>query len=225
MIEDTGMSYEPQTFAAPDGTEMVVLTAAEYARLKLLAEDGEDVAAAQNVLARIEAGEGTMPSEVLAMILDRDMSPLIAWRKYRGLSQAALARLAGLSQVWVSRIEAGGGYGSRETRRKLAEALEAPVWALEDEDSSEKEKAMPGANKGRKYWPLRDHLRSSGRPVVTMKFDDIAALVGSLPPSATDHRAYWGNHEGNSQAQGWMGAGYIAEPDIPRRLVTFRRVN
>jgi hypothetical protein len=36
----------------------------------------------------------------------------------------------------VSRIEAGGGYGSRETRRKLAEALQAPVWALEDEGSS-----------------------------------------------------------------------------------------
>jgi len=35
--------------------------------------------------------------------------------------------------VWVGRIEAGGGYGSRETRRKLVAALEAPVWALEEE--------------------------------------------------------------------------------------------
>jgi hypothetical protein len=34
----------------------------------------------------------------------------------------------------VSRIEAGGGYGSLETRRKLAAALEAPVWALEEEE-------------------------------------------------------------------------------------------
>ena len=127
------MSYEPQTFAAPDGTEMVVLTAAEYARLKLLAEDSEDVAAALAIEARIAAGEGTMSGEVLAMILDEELSPLAAWRRYRGLSQAALAKKTGLSQVWVSRIEAGGGYGSRETRRKLAEALEAPVWALEDE--------------------------------------------------------------------------------------------
>lgn len=127
------MSYEPQTFAAPDGTEMVVLTAAEYARLKRLAEDGEDGAEALAIAARIAGGEGTMPGEVLAMILDEGLPPLAAWRKFRGLSQAALARKAGLSQVWVSRIEAGGGYGSRETRRKLAEALEAPVWALEDE--------------------------------------------------------------------------------------------
>jgi hypothetical protein len=33
----------------------------------------------------------------------------------------------------MSRTEAGGGYGSRETQHKLAEALEAPVWALENE--------------------------------------------------------------------------------------------
>lgn len=31
--------------------------------------------------------------------------------------------------MWVSRIVAGGGYGSRRTRGKLAAALEAPVWA------------------------------------------------------------------------------------------------
>jgi ribosome-binding protein aMBF1 (putative translation factor) len=127
------MSYEPQTFRAPDGTEMVILSAGEYARLKLLAEDGEDVADAQKALARIAAGEGTMPGEVLDLILDEELTALAAWRRYRGMSQAALARKAGLSQVWISRIERGGGFGSRETRRKLAAALDAPVWALEDE--------------------------------------------------------------------------------------------
>jgi DNA-binding XRE family transcriptional regulator len=127
------MSYEPQTFAAPDGTEMVILPAREYARLKLLAEEGEDIGAAQKAMAAIEAGEGTMPAEVLAGILDEELTPLAAWRRYRGMTQAALARKAKLSQVWISRIERGGGYGSRETRRKLAEALEAPIWALDDD--------------------------------------------------------------------------------------------
>jgi len=127
------MSCEPQTFAAPDGTEMVILPAAEYARLKLLAEEGEDLADAQKALARIDAGEGTMPGAVLSMILEDNLHPIAAWRRYRGLSQAALAHRAKLSQVWISRIERGGGYGSRETRRKLAEALDALVWALEDE--------------------------------------------------------------------------------------------
>lgn len=127
------MTYQPQHFIAPDGTEMVVVKASDFERLSALAEDAEDVAEALAIEARIEAGEGTMPGEVLGMIIDSEMHPVAAWRRYRGLSQAALARLTGLSQVWISRIERGGGYGSRETRRKLAAALEAPLWALEDE--------------------------------------------------------------------------------------------
>jgi DNA-binding XRE family transcriptional regulator len=127
------MTYQPQRFTAPDGTEMVVLRAEDWERLRAYAQDEEDVREATAIMARIKAGEGTMPGEVLQLMLDGGMSPLAAWRRHRGLSQAALARKAGLSQVWVSRIEAGGGYGSRETRRKLAAALDAPVWALEDQ--------------------------------------------------------------------------------------------
>jgi DNA-binding XRE family transcriptional regulator len=133
MIEDFEMSYEPQTFSAPDGTEMVILPAAEFARLKLLAQEGADLTDAQNILARIESGEGSMPGEVLGLILDEGLHPIAAWRKHRHLSQAALAKKARLSQVWISRIERGGGYGSRDTRRKLAAALDAPAWALETE--------------------------------------------------------------------------------------------
>lgn len=86
------------------------------------------------IIARIAGGDGTMPAEVLALILDDNLSPVAAWRRYRGLSQAELAGRAGLSQVWISRIEAGGGHGSPATRRKLAKALEAPLWALEGEE-------------------------------------------------------------------------------------------
>lgn len=124
------MTYQPQHFTAPDGTEMVVLRAEDYARLQLLAEDGEDVAEALAIEARAKA-EGTVPGEVVKLMIESDLSPLGAWRRYRGLSQVALAKKSGLSQVWVGRIEAGGGYGSPATRRKLAVALDAPVWALE----------------------------------------------------------------------------------------------
>jgi DNA-binding XRE family transcriptional regulator len=127
------MTYEPQKFQAPDGTEMVVLRAADYERLVDLADEGEDVIEALKVRARIEAGEGTAPGDVVrAMIVD-GLHPIAAWRRYRGLSQAALARRSGLSQVWISRIERGGGHGSRDTRHKLATALDAPVWALEED--------------------------------------------------------------------------------------------
>lgn len=125
--------YEPQSFAAPDGTEMVILTADEYARLRKLAGEAEDSADARAIAAGILAGDGTMPAPVLAAILDDGVSPITAWRRYRGLSQAELAGRAGLSQVWISRIEAGGGHGTPATRRKLAKALDAPLWALESE--------------------------------------------------------------------------------------------
>jgi DNA-binding XRE family transcriptional regulator len=125
------MGYEPQRFTAPDGTEMVVMRAVDFERLRELAEDAEDVIVAQAVLKRIEAGEGTVPGEVVHSIIVDGLNPVAAWRRYRGISQAELARRAGLSQVWVSRIEAGGGHGTPATRRKLAKALEAPVWALE----------------------------------------------------------------------------------------------
>ena len=216
------MSYEPQTFSAPDGTEMVILRATEYERLKALAEEGKDIADANAVLARIKAGEGTMPGEVLDLILDEGLHPVAAWRRYRGLSQAALARKARLSQVWISRIERGGGYGSRATRQGLAEALDAPLWALEEESQS-KEPEAPESRKGRKYQPLREHLEVSGKSVIILNFAKVDALVGGLPASADRHREWWANHEGNSQAKGWMDAGYLAEPDPARRLVTFRR--
>lgn len=127
------MNYQPQRFTTPDGTEMVVLTATDYARLAALAEEEAELVDAREIAARIDAGEGTVPGEVVHLMIVDGMSPLAAWRRYRGLSQAALAKKAGLSQVWVGRIETGGGYGSRATRRKLAAALEAPVWALEEQ--------------------------------------------------------------------------------------------
>lgn len=125
------MKYEPQHFTAPDGTDMVVLTAEAFDELRALAEEGEEVADARAAHERVRAGEGTIPSAVLKLILEEELHPIAAWRRYRGLSQAKLAERSGLSQVWIGRIEAGGGYGSRETRRKLAEALHAPLWALE----------------------------------------------------------------------------------------------
>ena len=77
------MGQEPQSFDAPDGTKMVVLPAKDYARLLALAEDGLDVSVAKDQLDRLASGEGTMPAEVLGMILDEGVSAIAAWRKYR----------------------------------------------------------------------------------------------------------------------------------------------
>ena len=181
------MNVAVQRFMTPEGTEMVVLPAKDFDRLTALAADGEDVADARATLARIDAGEGTMPGEVLGAILDDGLHPIAAWRRYRGLSQAELARRTGLSQVWLSRIESGGGTGSAATRRKVAEALEAPVWTLEEDGDlreNEMHHAASSPGKGAKYAPLLAYLRMKDDSQVTMRYDDISKLVGGLPKSA-----------------------------------------
>lgn len=125
--------YQPQTFTTPDGTAMVVLPAVDFERLLAKADELGDLVEARAALGRLAAGEGTMPGPVLDAILDEGLTPLAAWRRFRGLTQVELARRAGLSQVWVGRIEAGSGYGSQKTRRALSTALDAPMWTLEDE--------------------------------------------------------------------------------------------
>jgi DNA-binding XRE family transcriptional regulator len=128
------MGYVPQKFVAPDGTEMVVLPAADFERLRLLAEESEDVLSVREQVKRLAAGEGTMPTQVLNLILDAGFSPLAAWRKYRGLSQIDLAKAAGCTQSALSQIESGARYGTPKLRKALAKALDAPLWTLDDED-------------------------------------------------------------------------------------------
>lgn len=127
------MGYEPQHFIAPDGTKMVVLTAAEFERLRDLADDAEDVVAARVQLERIRQGEQGVPGEVVAFMINDEMSPIAAWRRYRGMSQTNLAEKAGCSQVWLSKIESGAARGAAKLRRAIATALDAPLWSIEDD--------------------------------------------------------------------------------------------
>ena len=81
----------------------------------------------------------------------------------------------------------------------------------------------PAPSSRGKYLALCDFLRSCPQDKVSMTFARIEQLVGKLPKSASLHRAWWANHEGNAQAKGWMPARFLAEPDPPHRTVVFRR--
>ena len=70
---------------------------------------------------------------MLALLLDERLSPVAAWRRYRGLSQTKLAERAKLSQTMISGIERGARYGRPDVRRALATALDAPLWTLDEE--------------------------------------------------------------------------------------------
>lgn len=77
-----------------------------------------------------------------------------------------------------------------------------------------------------KYDPLRDHLKANGDPIVTMSFAAIARIVGGLPRSASEYRAWWSNDRAGKhhvQSRAWTKAGYLAEADLASQLVQFRR--
>jgi len=78
-----------------------------------------------------------------------------------------------------------------------------------------------------KYDPLRDYL--SRQPVtaanIAMSFEEIEALVGRLPDSARNQRAWWGN-DSKTHAEAWHTAGWhVCSMSQIRERVVFSRFN
>ena len=78
-----------------------------------------------------------------------------------------------------------------------------------------------------KYEPLTAHLSEETDNVWIASFEEIEAVLGfSLPPSALNHREWWGNQRGggHSQAKGWQEAGWrVWKVDLSGKRVEFRR--
>jgi hypothetical protein len=75
-----------------------------------------------------------------------------------------------------------------------------------------------------KYDPLHDFLTTRAGDAITLTFEQIDDLVGTLPPSARKYQLWWLNDDPSHQhCQSWGGAGYTAHPDLRSRRVMFRR--
>jgi DNA-binding XRE family transcriptional regulator len=110
-------------FTTPSGDDMVIVPAAEYARLVEAAEMAEDVAALDEFERKRAAGEEELvPAAVVDRLLDGE-NPLRVWREHRGLSGEALAARAGITQAFLSQIETGKREGSISTMKSIADAL------------------------------------------------------------------------------------------------------
>jgi transcriptional regulator with XRE-family HTH domain len=81
-------------------------------------------------LVRAAEGEGTM-ERVRAAVLPAPVGqgiaggahPIRAWRDFRGLNQAQLAGLAGISRAYLAQIEGGERTGTLEVTARIARAL------------------------------------------------------------------------------------------------------
>lgn len=116
----------PQIIKTPGGEELVVLPKADYeALLKAAEEVAEEAADLAIYDARKAEAAEPLPTE-LSLAMLRGESRLRALRKWRGLTQGALAERAGLTQGFLSDMESRRRTASGETVDRLATALDVP---------------------------------------------------------------------------------------------------
>lgn len=111
-----------QTIIKDGQPEYVVLPWAEYQLLLEALDDRLDAAALTDFAQRLTGGEETVPDAVVARLLAGE-NPIKVWREHRGLTQAALAHAAELTQSMVAMIERNDRRGTADTLSALARAL------------------------------------------------------------------------------------------------------
>ncbi|SHN74244.1 DUF7662 domain-containing protein [Cryptosporangium aurantiacum] len=77
-----------------------------------------------------------------------------------------------------------------------------------------------------KYDPLRRHLAAvpNDQQEIGLSLGEVEGLVGTLPPSARDYRAWWGNSGTSPQAAAWLAAGFVVDRvDLSGGRVAFVR--
>ena len=104
----------------PGGEKLAILPASEY-------EDLQDALAHATAMSGYRAGrdEGLSLEEVDALLAAP--TPLAFWRAKRGLTQAALAKVAETTQPHVADLESGKRGGSLEIMSRIAKALRIKV--------------------------------------------------------------------------------------------------
>lgn len=107
--------------------DTVTISRKEYDLLVNAREDLEDLRAYDHARAALDSGEDELVPAEYAKRLVAGESPLRIYRKFRGLTQQALADAAHVNRVQIADIEAGRNSGSVATVRKLADALRVAI--------------------------------------------------------------------------------------------------
>lgn len=130
----------------------------------------------------------------------------LRWRDYSEPDPARDVRFRYLAV----QVEAGS-----VPREALPQSSSSPVRANASPSSAGPTRA--------KYAALTRLLAEHRGDHVSLTFATIAEAVGGLPKSAYQYREWWSNHAANSQACGWLDAGFMVETlNIGRQSVTFR---
>ena len=116
--------------------EYAVVPMEEWLRICALAEDAEDIRAADGAVRELAAGyDETVSMDVVRQLLE-GAHPLAVWRQYRGMTQQELGEAAGIGKSYVSQIESGAKTGSVKCLHRIAEVLGVDVDDLIVNDDS-----------------------------------------------------------------------------------------
>ena len=75
------------------------------------------------ILGKSDDDNATVPHEVVALIFEKGLSPLAAWRSHLGHSQSDIASALNITQAGVAQIEKPESKPQKRTRVKYAAAL------------------------------------------------------------------------------------------------------
>ena len=108
--------------------EFAVLPLELYHRLLELAEDAEDIRAANDAMSELASGgDELVPADVARKLFQDEQHRLRVWREHRGMTQKQLESRSGVRQGYIAQIETGKKTGSIETLKKLAAALSIDI--------------------------------------------------------------------------------------------------
>jgi DNA-binding XRE family transcriptional regulator len=116
-----------QYFTTPKGEEMAVLPRVELEALS-------EAAAHMRAVADYRSGRTIGLTSEQTREFVAAASPLAFWRKYRGFTQASLAREAGIAQNYLSDLENGKRAGPVELWLRLGRALDIAVEDIAEAD-------------------------------------------------------------------------------------------
>lgn len=123
------------------GEELAILPRSEYERLAKLVAD-EDIGTARLVRdarEKIAAGrEVLVPKAVVDRLAERE-NPIRVLREWRAMTQAELAVAIGITQGYLSDLEAGKRKGPFALHQKIAQALGVPIALLLSVAASDQE--------------------------------------------------------------------------------------
>ncbi|BBF04392.1 helix-turn-helix domain-containing protein [Haemophilus influenzae] len=114
--------------------EFIILPIAEYEDLIMKASpfDDENAEEWENIpVEASEDGNELIPNDVVNIMFEQEVSLLAAWRIYRSLSQAEVAKHTGLTQSAISQAERKESKPQKKTREKLAKIYQCKPEQLE----------------------------------------------------------------------------------------------